>query len=382
MLFESEIFAVVCRAPGIDGFEEPKSHAESFITMATKDPRKAVVYIENTAMGIYFHSNFISHGAKYTTKIGGEQVSDGLRIFMNIIFTKSPSETYRKETERIFREDVEFLLDESVFDNNGIPLVDLSGAKKIKVVDGRAGKLISEVDVETLNRVKPPPLILSKIAGCCFFGIPPHLSPKFAKMLKSRRFEASEVRFLSLVKDSGTESAIGNAIHVKNRRLGNNLQLMSFADVEASLQEAKGKTVIIVGHVEGQNFVTKDAKGDVTLQFPIEKLRETAKKYEVELIDLGCKTAEQIQKDSLGLGVMTGFWTPDAVNSINRALSNSKNYADFFENLTSQGLKVVVDSGFVRGSSLRADVYSAQKSKISSFWVKIAEIFVTFKTNK
>jgi len=221
--------------------------------------------------------------------------------------------------------------------------------------------------------------MLRKILGCCFFGIPPHLAQSYGEALKARSFQQGEVRFLSLVRDSATDSAINKSSLIRNRRLGGGERFNKLADIERSFQNAKGKTVVLVGHVEGNSFVARNAKKEIDLDVPISNLRSMAKKYDIELIDLGCRTAQEISRESLGLGVTTRFNTVDAVHSIDRALSKSRNYAEFFENLTSEGLKVVVDGEFVNGSALRASIYSAQRTKHSPIWIKIAEAFVSFR---
>lgn len=377
--FSQAFGAEVCRLRGLQGFEEPARRAELLIPNAkTSDQAKAVVYIEKTAEGYYYHSNFITPGYDYPTKVGSEAATDGAAAFVNIVHAGRPSDAAWAQTERTFRDNVEVLVDTSVFDKNGAPMVDLSGVKNVKIVNGRSGRVVVP-KVETLSRNQPPPLMLRKILGCCFFGIPPHLAQSYGEALRARPFQQSEVRFLSLVKDSATDSAINKSSLIKDRRLGGGEQISKLADIERSFQNARGKTVVLVGHVEGSNFVARNAKKEVVLNVPIASLRSTARKYDVELIDLGCRTAQEITKDSLGLGVSTRFNTVDAVNSIDLALSRSKNYAEFFENLTSEGLKVVVDREFVNGSALRASIYSAQKTQRSPFWVKIAEVFVSFR---
>jgi hypothetical protein len=376
------VTATVCRLPGLQGFDGPAQRAKATLPNTTSDQRKAAVYIENTADGLYFHSNYVTPGADHPTKIGGEKIDDAAIAFVNIVHAERISDDAWRETERVFHDDVKIYLNENVFGENGIPLVDLRGAKNISVVSKNATTSLIASSIETLSRNKPPPLILKKIAGCCFFGIPPHLASKYAEALKARSFQSKEVRFLSLVRDSATEAAIRNAPHVQKANLRESGKVLNLADIEASFKDAKGKTVVLIGHVEGENFVTRNARSEVALSVSIHDLRASASKYGIELIDLGCRTAQQISKDSLGVGVTTRFNTVDAVNSINRAMSHSKNYEEFFENLTSGGLKVVVDGEFARGSALRAEIYSEQKASARRFWVPIADIFVTFISKK
>jgi hypothetical protein len=280
----------------------------------------------------------------------------------------------RQDAAAIYRDDVRILLDESAFSEGGYPLVDVKDATKVEVVSGGRSTVVTEV----LNRKSPPPILLSKVQGCCVYGIPPHLAPRYQQELEKRPFEQENVRFLSLIRDSGTETAIDRTSNLKSVRLGEPGQhIEDLSQIEAAFQSARGKTVMMVSHVEGERFVTRDPAGNVTVDIPIASVRSLAAEYNVTLVDLGCQTAQQISTDSLGFGVMTKFNTVAAVESLERALSRSSNYSEFFNNLTSENLKVVVDAGFVLGWPMCADVYAKARTT-TPLWVKLARIFVSF----
>jgi hypothetical protein len=149
------------------------------------------------------------------------------------------------------------------------------------------------------------------------------------------------------------------------------------AQIESVLRAASGTTVVLVSHVEGTNFVIRDAAQKLVSSMPIDSVRALASKYNVELIDLGCETAQQLTLKNLGIGVTTKFNTVDAVRALDRALAKSANYGDFFQAITSENLRVVVDQGFMRGWPLCADVYA--KAQNRPIWVKLARIFVSFR---
>jgi hypothetical protein len=162
--------------------------------------------------------------------------------------------------------------------------------------------------------------------------------------------------------------------------VGDTTRINNLSQIESSFKAAQGKTVMMVSHVEDGNFVVRDPAGKVTFSTSIESVRALAKQYNVELVDLGCQTAQQIQKDSLGLGVTTKFNTVNAVEALERAISRSRNYSDFFQNLTSENLKIVIDNGFMRDWPLCADVYAKNRG-MSPVWVKLARIFVSPRQN-
>lgn len=373
-------FPTVCRNKGVRGYDESARRAHRVLPPNTSDARKTVIYIENTPDGLYFQSNFVTpgYGFEYPTKIANEKLTDVGLAFMNIRFAEIPNQLAKHLAAQVYRDDVQILLDRSVFSEGGYPLVDVKGAKNVAVVDGRTGELLTNGSVERLDRTSPPPILLSKVLGCCLYGIPPHLAPGYEKALEQRAFNKDNVRFLSLIRDSGTETAIQRSSNLKSVRVGEPGRIDNLSQIESAFKAAQGKTVMMVSHVEDGNFVVRDPAGNVTFSTPIDSVRALAKQYNVELVDLGCQTAQQIQKDSLGLGVTTKFNTVAGVEALERAVSQSRNYSEFFANLTSENLKIVIDNGFMRGWPLCADVYAQNKGFVP-VWVKLARIFVSFR---
>ena len=188
------------------------------------------------------------------------------------------------------------------------------------------------------------------------------------------------IRFLSLVRDSGTETAIKTSKTLDAARLGTSgTPINSLAQIESAFSSAQGKTVVLMSHVEGENFVTRDPGRRIVSSIPVQSVRALATKYNVELIDLGCETAQHLRAERLGIGVTTTFNTVDAVRALNKAISASSNYSEFFQALTSENLTIVVDHGFMQKWPLCADVYG--KAARGSMMVKLARIFVNFSTD-
>ena len=371
---------VVCREPGVMGFDAAAARAHQFLPEDTSDPSKAFIYVEKTKSGYYFHSNFITPGYNFTnpTKIASDHLNDVLLAFYNIRFYGGSDEAGKLQMKETYRNDVHVLLDQSVFSAGGYPLVDVKDAKNVAVVNGATGKILTDGTVDTLTRTSPPPMLLSKVVGCCLYGIPPHLAPRYQQALRQRNFVKSDVRFLSLIRDSGTEEAISYSSNLASARLGEARRpITNISQIESSFQLAQGKTVMMISHVEGTDFVVRDSAQNVISSIPIDTVRTLAKKYNIQLIDLGCRTAQEIEADSLGLGVTTKFNTVVAVKALERAVSQSNNYADFFQTLTSENLKIVVDEGFMHSWPLCADVYA--KATASNVWIKLARIFVSFR---
>ena len=269
------------------------------------------------------------------------------------------------------------LLDRTVFSEGGYPEVDIHGAKNVSVVDGQTAETLTEGTLDVLDRNAPPPVLMSKVQGCCVYGIPPHLARSYGQTLRARPLSVDSIRFVSLVRDTGTENAISRTQKLGRVRVGSG-SITNMSQIEDAIKSAKGRTIVLLSHVEGTNFVVRDPAQRIVLSAPVIKVRELASKYNVELIDLGCQTAQQIEADSLGFGVTTKFNTVSAVQALDEALGTSTNYSEFFDKLTSQHLKVVIDAGFTRGWPLCADVYARANAE-NPLWVKLARIFVSLR---
>jgi hypothetical protein len=272
----------------LSAFDESASHAKSALTPAqvTTDPSRTVVYVEKSAKGFYYQSNYSKRG--YTARAGGRDLNDVGAAFMNMVLDNPPFLSEHTRVAEIFRNDVEVLLDTSVFSSDGYPLVDLRGARNIRIVNGRDGKVLTNGSIERLDRSSPPPLLLSKVQGCCIYGIPPHLAPGFHQALQQRRFQKRDVRFLSLIRDSGTEKAIGKAFNLASLSLGRiGQRIESLSQIERAFKSAQGKTVVMLSHVEGEEFVVRNPRQEIVLSVQVATVRALAKQYQVELVDLG-----------------------------------------------------------------------------------------------
>jgi hypothetical protein len=377
---------VVCREHGVQGMAEFGAHARYFLPKVTSQQDKAAVYIARSSTGeFYYHSNFVTSGYEYPTKVAGDPKENKAfanieTIFPNIIYDRPPTDLQRSQTIDILNNEVDIFLDISMFDANGIPLIDLSKIKNIKVVDGDKGVILTRQS-EILNTAKPPPSLISKIKGCCFFARPPYNAELYKKLLEQRKFDPSNLRVASLFIDSGTESAFQNSKVLKNLRVSNDSKsIKSVKDIESIFIKSKGKTLILLGHIEGSDYVINNSANREQFRISIDNLRKLAARESVSLIDIGCETTKAIKNELLSIGILTKYNSVDAVNAIDLSVRESKTYADLLEKISSNNLKIVVDQYFVNNNSsmIRSTIYSRIKNKGKDVWVKIANITFSF----
>ena len=377
----------VCRLPSFEGMERNKERALSVLSGTTiRDIAKAQVYVEYDGDILYYHSNFLSSGVDengkpfgYPTKIKGSPNKNSAfakarQVFKNIIFTSPPSEADTAILDKALQDSVVFHIDISVFDQNGRPRVDLTGIKNLRVVDGKNGRTITTP--ESLTTLKPPPSLISKIKGCCLYGRPPHFSQKFSDALSKQEINPNRVKFASLFIDSATEEAVLGSPLVRSSRIpGDGRKLNSRTDFDKLMVAAKGSTLILVGHVEGSDYVVRDSGNRENFRISIADARQVAKVNNVRLVDIGCETVNAIESESMGFGVITKYNSVDAVKSLNRALTDAKTFEDFLVSLSSEGLKVVVEQSFVdQPDQMQASVYSRIRDSTKQAWMKLATV--------
>lgn len=275
----------------------------------------------------------------------------------------------------------EIIIDESIFLENGMPSIDLSGASKIKIVKGKDKKVLSDQNkIETLIRNQPPPILISKIEGCCLYGIPPHLYKSYKTKLRNKKFNKDEVSFISLVKDSATNQEISVSPTLKKTSYFATSKVPeTLQDLEVAFKKSNGKTLVVLGHIERGSYTIRNAGNSILFQIPVATMRKMAEKNNVKLIDLGCRTALEIDRDTVGVGVISKFNTVDAIRALEKAISQSKNYSEFFAKLTFQnkGLNIVIDKNFTDNNLIKADIYSSFIEKGKLMWIKIASIFAS-----
>ncbi|MER0202940.1 MAG: hypothetical protein DU480_03590 [Nitrosomonas sp.] len=357
--------------------------------------KETSIYVEYDQGNLYYHSNFVTKASddfglsiKYPTKITGNPrenpaFADLQTMFLNIVFAERPDQNTTEIAHRILKDDVQLLLDVSMFDKNGIPRIDLKDVQNIRIVDGHLKQSLS-VSPELMSTAKPPPSLISKITGCCLYGRPPNWSLKFSEELSKQSFDAKKVKFTSLFIDTATEKEIKNSKKLKSAQVKEKTnQLKSEADLVKIFDAAKGNTLVLIGHVEGSDYVIRTSSNVEQLRVSITKIRKLAKERDIQLIDIGCETTKAIMDESFGLGVLTKYNSVEAVKSLERSLEKSTTFEEFLVNVSSEGLKIVLEPSFLTNDAKTASIYSKIREKSKEIWTKVAQItFSNFSKGK
>lgn len=144
---------------------------------------------------------------------------------------------------------------------------------------------------------------------------------------ESTEFDSRDLRLLSLVNNSETADAIADSA-LRNRSIKFDVRLESVPEKQQRLEKLFGREeghfLVVLGHIEKEEFVTWSESGEELLRVAVAKLEEMAKKHDVRLMLLGCNSA----KVSGSTGVAGKFNTIDAVRRLGDALS-AKTVSDF-----------------------------------------------------
>lgn len=155
-------------------------------------------------------------------------------------------------------------------------------------------KLSSLRPDEEIKIVEPGGQVLPTQWTADFFGhkslhvetIPNIVGPvrelSLAYGLRARRFSKAEASILSLIENTDVERELGKT----------GLKAVPFADAVTNLEETfkarAGRTMFVLGHVEGESFVTR-VDGVKTAEIALADLKAKAAKYDISLFTLGCE---------------------------------------------------------------------------------------------
>lgn len=320
--------SLICRESGIVGLDSYAARAHQYLGDTTHDPSKIVVHISSPEPNaLYLHSNFLSTDAENPTKIfiKDEEV-DLETIAYNIVHWTDKDPGADTFTSEVFPK-IKFIIDRKVLANaENYRWLQWGSTDRLYVADGPG----TTHKVQTLSASDRPEFI-EQIEGTLYRRVKDDNRASLSD-LQNIPFSESDVKVLPLVMNTATLEAIKTKLHSENI-----LPLDINTSVGDLFRSRRGKTLILLGHIESGAFVTKDARGKEIYRLPLEDARAEATANRVTLVTLGCNSAAHAN-----LGVTKEFNTLDAVDRLAQAF-NANNFKDFFHQLSSDELPLVID---------------------------------------
>jgi hypothetical protein len=129
---------MVCRSTYIEGLYDEANYAKNILSPSrTQSLDSTQIYItQDDYKHLYIHSNFVTSGFEETTKISTNQTSDLLLLVFNIINQGECPDYVIKSIVNAHKSKIQYLIDESLFNEDGSCRINLNGAKKIKMISG------------------------------------------------------------------------------------------------------------------------------------------------------------------------------------------------------------------------------------------------------
>jgi hypothetical protein len=177
-----------------------------------------------------------------------------------------------------------------------------------------------------------------------YLFIRPEAEKKFIEQANSP-IAARNFRILNLFTDKTQEVVEQNFSEIKidfdlekTRTEAQNLQFL-----ENHFRLHRNTTIFVIGHVDRAtgDYLIEDAASNVIFRISPEKLKETAAKNEIKIIDLSCESALR-----QGSGTINTVYSVDVANRLREAVK-AKTISEFFGSLSSQNLPMVIDDSMI-----------------------------------
>ena len=321
--------SVVCHLEHISGFEKEYDRGKHVLPAATSDSNSIAVFVTMRKGVVYFQSNRKSSlDPANVVKIATNESTDLKTLLLNVL----PETEQTEATVEKLHKTTKYVLDTSVFNPDSSTSIDLEGAENVWIVTADSFEPRKALLVE---KARGPP-------SWCYSWrqhvyIPASTSAEALKTLEAlgnATLDGKSLRFASLVEDTATDKAIGDSKSLS--RVLFKPPPRSKADVEKLFADAKGHTVVIMGHVEAEDFVTRDARRKEIFRVSISELQTRADAQGCKLVALGCASARVAE-----IGVADRFNSVDAVARLTGSIDRPT-FGAFAESLSSPTLRLVL----------------------------------------
>jgi len=354
-----------CAEDHVAGLESEASRARVLLGSATTaNPAKMTVYVTSAAIKnerglsqrvIYVHSNYripgMPHESKFVTTSSAMDVT-----IPNLLY----------QVARDFTVDISnigFVVEQGFFSDPEFGQLDFGAGDRVRVVGPD-------------NQVRPSILISTgESAGERLVSWSQYIhtwvsEPSAIEALNrvsNQPFDTARVRFLNFVLHSKTLEKIQSSIPESNR-LAFDLDVLdgqdrtnSLKQLEQQLASNPNTILFALGHIEIETgeFVVEDAAGKESLRLGIRELEMMGERYGITIFALGCKSVHNTRRGTTGT-----IDSIEAIERLNTAIEHSTTFGDFFLNLSSAQIRIVIDRATVDGLkiNLNASIYRKRES--------------------
>lgn len=200
------------------------------------------------------------------------------------------------------------------------------------------------------------PASMVKILGCCVYLRPPgfglHLG---SDILRNTPLQVKNIHLGVMVLDSATQGFAKNFTSNKMRSsssIGRTDTPQNWLNKE--LGKARGRSMLLVAHTEANEYVVRNSDGTIFGKIPIKEVSELAIRYDVQLLHLGCNTANSLRKID-AVGVLDSFNSLEVLRRIAKVIETKPdNLADFLVQLADPSMRLLIPASLLKDPSALA----------------------------
>jgi len=189
--------------------------------------------------------------------------------------------------------------------------------------------------------------------------------------LEARRYVRDEIEVVSLVSDEATNA------NIRQLFPGHSIEFNAASLRQLKMRlEGSRKSLFVIGHIEGVDFVTRNAKNEEVFRIGIADLKALGDALGINVFPLGCNSAK------VGSGVANVFNTVDAVQRLHNAVADEGTVAGLLKGLSGDELIIVVNEGTLGDLGyLQARLYHRSAAALAAGALVGGGMFVYSATN-
>lgn len=343
---------IVCPKANIAGFEREHEIGNIFVESNTTDISKSKIYITLQNEEVFIQSNYIpSAEFEYGIKMATPLVPEYKTLedyFTNIYFFGQkymPDNSEVAALKATLSRDAEIIVDPSVLSHKDFKKYNFADYKKLKVSSGDNVAW----NVRTITNDDQKTYLL-KYSDAISIRLENQDIDKVLSRLPSAGFNSSKARLFSFSENTATKKFIEKELSDINVPVAYNIDALKKAIIAN-----KDNDIFLLGHIEGENFVTLNPSGKVMFEVPISELMQLQQDHNIFMMFLGCNSA-----DIAGAGALKKFNSLDALKRLKMALKNDK-MEGFLNDLSEGTLDLVIDDKFLVNESQLAEGVAGQE---------------------
>lgn len=336
----AQCYEGVCRLAIARCFEHEAEIGHIICGNNTSNMFETKIYITSKDGYLYAQSNYIVPGYdfEYPSKLSSKNVMDLEKIMMNIFYAERPNEFEFEVAKSNMLNQVEFVVDPKIINDYKFSSTNFYSAQKLKFIcpdDTYRDALIlnkKKGDIEYLIRYNKN--ISTRIYD-------QNLSYIFSNIQNST-FKSENIKILSLLENAATKRMLSKDFSDKTVTFKLNIN-----DFKKELISNKGKQIIILGHIENDNFITLDKGGKEIFKISLEEINKFKKENNLSILLLGCNSGVT----SGTTGVLNKFVSTDVLKRLKIAITNNT-IESFLNDLSDETLDFVLDQTFFTAENI------------------------------